>query len=119
VYLYTHRGSLEIETTIQNALAKRWRWDDPEYLARIIFDMMTTGMRDRETGFGISTAMHEDLDALCVVDVPKQQVWFARGDVISDGTVTTSSYEPTRVYTFQEIVDGVHVGKEFPGPESE
>jgi len=38
VYLYTHWGGAEIGQVLQRALAKRWRWDDAQYLARIIFD---------------------------------------------------------------------------------
>ena len=34
-------------------MAKEWRWDYPEYLARIIFDCMKGNDTDSETDYGI------------------------------------------------------------------
>lgn len=61
VYLYTHWGSGSLGEDLKRALAKRWRWTDPEYLARIIFDEMK-GADFEETGYGIGTSAHGDLD---------------------------------------------------------
>ena len=55
VYLYTHSGGRTLPLDVQNALKRQVRWDDPQYLARIIFcSMMLPGDFDEETGFGIS-----------------------------------------------------------------
>jgi len=54
IFLYTHWGGSEIGSVLQRALGKRWRWDDPAYLARIIFDELTDGKHGEETGYGIS-----------------------------------------------------------------
>lgn len=65
VFLYTHWGSGSIVEDVRKALASdagRSRWDDEEYLTRIIFDVMTDGQHGEETGFGIGTQQHGDLD---------------------------------------------------------
>lgn len=61
VFLYTHWGARTILATLQRALARRQRWDDPEYLARIIFSEMIRDDINGETGFGIGTTEHGDL----------------------------------------------------------
>lgn len=75
VYLYTHWGGSNLKEDVKTALAKRWRWEDDEYLARIIFDVMTHGQNGEETGFGIGTSMHGDLNnPLVEVDCDKREV---------------------------------------------
>lgn len=75
VLLYSHWNGTELKANVKKALAKRWRWDDAEYLTRIIFDVMTQNQRDEETGFGIGTTLHTDLNnPLIEVYVEKQTV---------------------------------------------
>lgn len=75
VYLYTHWGANEIVETVKTALKKRWRWDDPEYLTRIIFDTMTDGKQGGETGFGIGSVEHDDNETpLITVNADNQTV---------------------------------------------
>lgn len=54
IYLYTHWGGSELPETLRRALAKKWRWDDNSYLARIILCEMVKDEEDGETGYGIS-----------------------------------------------------------------
>ncbi len=61
VWLYTHGGAYELIEVVQRALAKRWRWDDPEYLARIVFCEMCKGSYGDETGYGIGSGQHSDV----------------------------------------------------------
>lgn len=61
VYLYTHWGACELIQNLKDALAKRWRWDDHEYLTRIIYDEMVGDMFGTETGYGIGTEKHGDI----------------------------------------------------------
>jgi len=68
VYLYTHWKGCRIEKLVCNALKRKQRWDDPEYLARIIFDEMKEKDFNEETGFGIGTSEHEDIHTLITVD---------------------------------------------------
>jgi hypothetical protein len=56
VWLYTHSGGTELPETLKAALARRLRWDDDAYLARIIFCEMVRGYENSEYGFGISTS---------------------------------------------------------------
>jgi hypothetical protein len=78
VYLYTHWGSGELIDDVKRALASqagRNRWGDPEYLARIIFNVMQGYEHASEFGFGISTTRHGDLDYMpIVVDCANQTV---------------------------------------------
>lgn len=89
VYLYTHWGGEELRATLRAALSKRWRWDDAEYLARIIFCEMVEGAIDKETGYGIGTAEHGDLNyPLLTVDCDRQTV----------------AVEATEEYSFEEFL---------------
>jgi len=74
VYLYTHWGASALEKVVMQAIAKKWRWNDEEYLTRIIFDEMTKGQRDQETGFGIGTGEHGDIWKLVTVNCKDQTV---------------------------------------------
>lgn len=55
VYLYTHGTGSYLPETLKRALARKQRWDDGPYLARIIFCEMIKGSEADETGFGISS----------------------------------------------------------------
>jgi hypothetical protein len=75
VYLYAHWSGSDLPATVQRALKRKQRWTDLEYLARIVFCEMIKGQEAEETGFGIGTAEHGDLDhPVIVVDVDKQTV---------------------------------------------
>lgn len=90
VYLYTHWRGYELHAIAQEALARKQRWDDPEYLSRIIFDTMTKGATDRETGFGIGTGLHGDLG------YPVVAISTARSEVrwlINRGVLNTFTFQ--------------------------
>jgi len=55
VYLYGHWMGDESASVVSDVLDKGLRWDDSSYLTRMLFDRMTEGASDKETGFGIST----------------------------------------------------------------
>ena len=74
VYLYTHWSATELVETVKTALAKRRRWDDPEYLARIIFNEMTKGSEMEETGYGIGSSKRGDIWRLITVDCSNQTI---------------------------------------------
>lgn len=73
VWFYTHWSGSEREETVREALSLNERWDDPSYLARIIFDKLTGGDAST-TGFGISTTLQDNEHPICVVDIPEQVV---------------------------------------------
>jgi hypothetical protein len=95
VYLYTHWSATELVDVVKRAIAKRWRWNDDEYLTRIIFEEMTKGERDTETGYGIGTGKHSDVWRFITVDCSKQLV-----------TVEDEGEAPME-YTFEYIAGGV------------
>ena len=74
VYLYSHWGGSELPSVLQTALARKVRWDDPAYLARIIFDAMTEGEQGEETGYGISTFISDNEHPILVVDCGTQTI---------------------------------------------
>ncbi len=75
VYLYTHWRGTELPATLQKALARKQRWDDHAYLARIIFCAMVKGSEHDETGFGISTAIGDnDGYPILVIDTETKTV---------------------------------------------
>lgn len=61
VYFYTHNGGRDLAETLQSALTRgRDRWDDPQYLSRVIFCEMIQGNVLGETGFGISPTVGDN-----------------------------------------------------------
>ena len=60
VYLYTHWGGKELIEDVKKALNERARWDDEEYLARIIFCKMVGDDMESTTGYGIGNIEHSD-----------------------------------------------------------
>jgi hypothetical protein len=68
IYLYTHWRGTELPKTLQRALRKKWRWDDPPYLTRIIFSEMIDGEEKEETGFGISTRETDGMNRVLTVN---------------------------------------------------
>lgn len=79
VFLYSHWGGSELPATLQTALKRRKRWDDGQYLARIIFDAMVGEHQGGETGFGISSVVGDGDGRILEVDVDLQEV--RRGEV--------------------------------------
>lgn len=78
VFLYTHNSGSGLGTILARALARRLRWNDPQYLARIIFAEMTKGQEAEETGYGISAQIGDGDDRVWLVDVPAQTVTYCR-----------------------------------------
>lgn len=60
IYIYSHWGgnetleSSELANRLHRALARRERWDDESYLARIIVSEVLRGDLDSATGYGIA-----------------------------------------------------------------
>lgn len=95
VYLYTHWGQYTLEDAVKEALKKgEDRWDDPEYLARIVFQQMLDGDTGT-TGYGIGNEVHGDVDL--VIELTNQQLviigpksWTFR-EFVSEKTVEDGS----------------------------
>jgi len=74
VWLYSHWGGTELKDVLKTVLARKERWDDAPYIARMIFSKMIEGCETEATGFGISTYMCDNEHGILVVDVPNQKV---------------------------------------------
>lgn len=59
VWLYSHWGGTNLPRVVQSALKRQERWNDSEYLARIVFQEMI-GDDKSATGYGIGTSEHGD-----------------------------------------------------------
>lgn len=73
IFLYTHWEGHSLPSTLQNALLKKERWDDGQYLSRIIFQEMI-GQDAGTTGFGISSIVEDGDDRVLIVNVDEQTV---------------------------------------------
>lgn len=75
VVLYTHWSGTELPETLKAALARgRERWNDGQYLTRIIFCQMIAHDPMGLTGYGISTDIGDNEHPFLVVDVKRQVV---------------------------------------------
>lgn len=90
VFLYTHWGSGEIVEDVRTVIRRGKRLNDPEYLARIVFDQMTLGRQGSETGAGIGTSQHGDIAVLVTINTEKKTV---RVDNMYDKTSTTQTFQ--------------------------
>lgn len=75
VFFYTHWRGSDIKTILQSALVRgKDRWNDPQYLSRVIFCELigkdTTGI----TGFGITTKIGDGGGKLLCVNMDGQKV---------------------------------------------
>lgn len=75
VYLYTHDTAHTLVSEVHDALSQRKRWDDPDYLTKMIFcRMLPLECWLEEKGFGIGTQMYADINLLVTVDTVKQVI---------------------------------------------
>jgi len=102
VWLYTHWGGTDIPEVVKRALAKKQRWDDKSYLARIIFQELV-GDDKGGTGFDLSTRLQDNEHDLLVVDIPSQKVCVVDPNVEKDGKLPVD-YKPKRGWTFEDYV---------------
>ena len=87
VFLYTHWNGTELPETVRAALKRgKSRWDDPQYLARIVFcEMIKNASLTSETGFGISARVHDGEDRVITLDTKNQTVtWKGKSTPFQD-----------------------------------
>lgn len=94
VYFYTHWSGYSIKASLKKALIKgRERWDDPQYLARVIFQTLI-GKDNDVIGFGISTKIGDNDRPLITVSMKERKVR-QRGQSLES--------QPTQEWTFEEF----------------
>lgn len=83
VVFYQHWDGDNLSDILKAALKRGMgRWNDPAYLARIIFSEMVKDDIDGLTGFGIQTEVHEESWFTLDVDLEDQVVrWTDRSGV--------------------------------------
>jgi len=75
VYLYTHSGAGSLVNDVHSVLSMRQRWDDPDYLAKMVFcKMVPVECWNTDTGFGIGTQLYADINLLITVDTITQKI---------------------------------------------
>lgn len=74
VYLYTHWSGTELPENARVALARKERWDDSAYLARIVFCQMVGADTEGTTGYGISATIGDGDDRILILDPNTQKV---------------------------------------------
>lgn len=95
LYFYTHWSGSELPETLQLALKQgKDRWNDEQYLGRIIFCTMV-GSDKGNTGFGITTYLCDGGYKLLVVNAEKQTVGVS---------ASWDSIEVVKSWTFDEYV---------------
>ena len=75
VYLYSHNTANELVRVVSDVLSRQVRWDDPDYLSRMIFcRMIPKNKWDDELGFGIGTQLYKDVNMLITLDTVHQTI---------------------------------------------
>jgi hypothetical protein len=100
VYLYTHWGATSLPSVVSDALARDARWNDPEYLTRIIFDEMT-GLEGETTGYGIGQEQHGDVYRVVHIDCSEREGRVETGSASWHDDDSSS----TDTYTFEEFAN--------------
>lgn len=90
VFFYTHWAGTELPATLQAALQHNERWDDPQYLSRIIFCEMV-GNDAGFTGYGISSVIGDGEGRVLVVDADAQTISYGKQSWTFDEYVALSA----------------------------
>lgn len=85
VFLYQHYDAYDLPKVVAAALRKQARWDDVDYLARIIFSEMIAGDVQGTSGYGISAAVGDGGDRIVDVDTSTRTVKLSPLFLRSDG----------------------------------
>jgi len=75
IFLYTYNKGLFLVHILYDVLAKRERWDDEDYLSRMIFCAMINPEELKTSdGFGIGTQQYIDIKILISLDIINQKI---------------------------------------------
>lgn len=80
VYLYTHNDAKGLLTIVHNTLSLKVRWDDPDYLSRMLFcEMIPEQFWSSNSGYGIGTQLYADVELLVSIDAVNQKITLSSG----------------------------------------
>lgn len=106
IYFYSHWGGSELPGVVHHALGRRLRWDDPPYLARIIFCSLVKGQESGETGYGISPGICDNEHSLLVVDTENNRIrYHHEGENLDGKPYVEFSYESFLKLSEEEVTD--------------
>lgn len=75
VFLYTHDLAVNLIHVVYNVLSKKIRWDDPDYLSRMLFcELIPKKLWNSDKGFGIGTQMYGDIKYIVTIDTERLTV---------------------------------------------
>lgn len=100
VYLYSHWNASGLPALLARALQPGERWDDHEYLARIIFDKLSADTSRDHLGVGIGTNQHGDVWRVIEVDPDEQELRF----LADTGFDHQTDERAGETYSFEEFV---------------
>lgn len=86
VWLYTHWGGTGLIEVVAHAISRGERWQDSEYLTRIIFSEMIERDIHGSMGYGIGNHQHGDVYRVITVDVDEQEITIDGWREVADGT---------------------------------
>ena len=109
VWLYGHWMGEDSINIVHDVLSRKQRWSDHAYLARMLFNKMTEGSPDSETGYGISTSMCDNEYPIIVLNPSLQTAWLE--EYKWDGSKSFEVITP--VVTFEELVNASSVSDDF------
>jgi hypothetical protein len=105
VFLYSHWDGSELPQTLQTTLKRRSHWDDPQYLARIIFNEMTAEEDAAgDTGYGISATLWDNEHPILTVNPKTKRVGIAD---------EKTPFEPKQEWSFENFCDLENPNKIF------
>jgi len=86
VWLYTHWHGTGLVNVVSRAISRGERWNDAEYLTRIIFSEMVKEDVRGDTGYGIGNHQHGDVYRVITIDVDEQKVTVDGWHRMNNGT---------------------------------
>jgi len=99
VFLYTHDLGYNILHVIHNVLSKKVRWDDSDYLAKMLFcELVPSEFWESNKGFGIGTQMYIDIKLLVTVDIVLKKIIITNFE--KDNVISRSLY-----YDFETFIE--------------
>lgn len=82
VYLYTHNHADTLVKDVHDVLSRRLRWNDPDYLTRMIFcQMVLKESWEDDIGYGIGTQFYVDVNVLITLNFEHQTVMISSADL--------------------------------------
>lgn len=103
IFLYAHWSGFEMAKVTRDALARKERWTDQDYLARIVFCEMVKGSENESTGFGIATRAAGDGEhPIIVLDVERQTVTLRPVECERNAEVQPRTFEQFAALTDQQ-----------------